>query len=472
MGKGLTQRRRGAETGGAEPSQRVTGDRESSIGNPQSEIPNPQSEEGCLLAAIQTLQLLTGLLGQFWLLSRWAQQPGTDSFVLLSGIPWIAASALLVSGLDDCLPAILNQSATARDGQRQSRLIAQITGFTVFLSLLAALASGAVIGIWAAHLGIPTRHALLMGAALGAQVLPFGLSTLWHGYLTARNRVVWARLPLLIGSIATALGYLAARGAPVVTLPAITFGATLTTLLATWAFTKAEARKLPGPRAILAAALQPWEPEILRLLANLVAAGVAAALLHVEALLLRASVVALGAGSVTALSLAQRGWDAVISLVIAGGVMPFYPEWSTGFGFVMTPFSRVLRRAWSFTLAGAALVAGGLVLFSPAISRGAAQLSWGPALVQAIALTWALLPRFILLSGIQPLVLRYFAAGEPWHPVLSSAVGLAVLALALRLAVPRWGIEGLALAAALATVPGWLYLGWRIRRQERACEFW
>jgi hypothetical protein len=445
--------------------------------SPDIKIPEPEPEdeittEGCLLAAIQALQLLIGLLGQFWLLSRWAQQPGTDSFVLLSGIPWIAASALLVSGLDDCLPAILNQSATAQGtaaqgtAVRQSRLIAQITGFTIFLSLLAALASGAVIGLWATRLGIPTRHALLMGAALGAQVLPFGLSTLWHGYLTTRDRVVWARLPLLTGSIATALGTLVARGAPTVVLPAITFSATLATMLATWAFTKAEARELPGPRAIFAATLEPWEPEILHLLANLVAAGIAAALIHVEALLLRSSVGALGVGSVTALSLAQRGWDAVMSLVIAAGIMPFYPEWSMG--FAMTPFSTmssVLRRSWGFTLAGAALVAGGLYLFGPALSRA------NPALVQAIALTWALLPRFILLSGIQPLVLRHFAAGEPWHPVLSSAAGLAVLALALGLAAPRWGIEGLALAAALATVPGWLYLGWRIRRQERLCRF-
>ena len=313
-----------------------------------------------------------------------------------------------------------------------------------------------------------------MGAALGAQLLPFGLSTLWHGYLTARNRVVWARLPLLAGSIATALGTLLARGAPAMTLPAITFGATLTTMLTTWAFVKAEARELPGLRQVFAAALAPWEPQILRLLANLVAAGIAAALVHVETLLLRASVIPLDAGSVTALSLAQRGWDALMSLVVAAGSMPFYPEWSTGFGSGMTPFSKVLRRSWALTLAIAALVAGGLRLFSP-LALGAvtpllpaaplpeaAELSQHPALLQALALAWVLLPRFILLSGVQPLVLRHFAAGKPWYPVLASAAGVALLAL--QLAVPRWGAAGLALAAALAPLPGWLILGWRVWR--------
>lgn len=439
-------------------TQKVTGD-------PKSAIENPQSAQGCLLAAIQTLQLVTGLLGQFWLLTRWAQRPGTDTFVLLSGIPWIAASALLVSGLDMCLPAILNQGPAAQGSERQSRLIAQITGFTVFLSLLAALLSGAAIALWATHLGAPARHALLMGAALGAQLLPFGLSTLWHGYLTARNRVMWARLPLLAGSIATALGTLLARGAPAVVLPAITFGATLITMLATWAFVKAEARELPGLREILAAALAPWEPQILRLLANLVAAGIAAALVHVETLLLRASVIPLGAGSVTALSLAQRGWDALMSLVIAAGSMPFYPEWSTGFGFVMTPFFKVLRRSWALTLAIAALVAGALRLFSPLALGTIGPLFPHPALLQALTLAWVLLPRFILLSGVQPLVLRHFAAGKPWYPVLASAAGVALLALALQLAVPRWGAAGLALAAALAPLPGWLILGWRVWRK-------
>jgi peptidoglycan biosynthesis protein MviN/MurJ (putative lipid II flippase) len=77
-----------------------------------------------------------------------------------------------------------------------------------------------------------------------------------------------------------------------------------------------------------------------------------------------------------------------------------------------------------------------------------------------------LLPRFMLVSAIQPLVLKHYASGTPWYPVIGAALGVGVFAVGALTIIPRYGLPGVTLAAAASAIPGWLVLGWREWRRR------
>jgi peptidoglycan biosynthesis protein MviN/MurJ (putative lipid II flippase) len=76
-----------------------------------------------------------------------------------------------------------------------------------------------------------------------------------------------------------------------------------------------------------------------------------------------------------------------------------------------------------------------------------------------------LLPRFVLVSGAQPLILKHYASGTPWYPVVGAALGLVVLVIGVLALVPRYDLAGFMLATTASAIPGWLVLvGYEMRR--------
>jgi hypothetical protein len=436
-------------------------------------------QRGGQLAALRALQMGCGLWGQWLLLARWSPHAQTDAFLVLSAVPWLLLALLLVGGLDMALPAAYHR-ATRHGEKSRGKLVAQVLALTLAGAVVASLAGGIVVTVAGRRLGLSPGSGAVSGASLGALALPSALVVLGRGLLVARDRLLAARG--IAQSALTAAGYALAPGSPGIALPLVTLGAAAGAALATlylvrgdlisvWEelaglFQNASTDETEGkPVHALKSLLAPrsmrraLHPEVPRLVAGLLSLGAAAALLHAQGLIERAAVQTLGEGEVAAFAGAARLWDAALALVVAGGVMPLYPRWARGEG---TEVDRAMRRTLALTLTTAAL-GGGMALVVQARLGGA----W-PAGAQALRWTLLLLPRFVLLGALQPLILRHYAQGTPWVPVAGSALGALVL-LAAPALVSRWGHAGMGAAAAASVLPGWLVLGLRAGRKAPRC---
>jgi peptidoglycan biosynthesis protein MviN/MurJ (putative lipid II flippase) len=416
------------------------------------------------LALFQALHIGVGLVGQLLLLVRWSPHAQTDLFLLLSGVPWLVSAATLIGGLEMALPAAIHRAQATEGEPGVRRLVTQVAGLGSAAALAAALVAGLLVGSWAARSGLEPGLGLWMGFALGGQVLPFALAGVWRGVLVARDRLIRARLTFLVGSLLTAAGYALLPRLPALSLPLVALAASTLTALLAWTLSRSEV----SPRELWR--WRPLLPEASRMLPALVALGAAAGLVHLHSLIVRAAVLPLGTGRVTALTVAERLWDAVLTIVVAAAVAPAFPRWAESQARGQTARARRLLR-WSLTrTAVLSLVAAGVL--------GAAALVAGPlferrmgwrAGAQVVEMVLALLPRFVLLCNVQPLVMKHYARGTPWHPVLGAALGILVVGVGALTAIPRWGLGGVALTAAAGVLPGGLYLGWREWREGRLC---
>jgi peptidoglycan biosynthesis protein MviN/MurJ (putative lipid II flippase) len=413
---------------------------------------------GRTLAALQALQVGSGLAGQLVLLARWSPDIQTDLFLLLSGVPWVASAAVLITGLELALPAAIHRARAAGGDPAVRHLVRRVARLSVLASALAALLSGGIVAGWAAADGLSPNLSAWMGAAMGAQVIPAALAGLWRGVLIAGDRLVRARITLLAGSLLTVAGYgllpgPAARALPLTALGAVLLGAAL----AAW-YTRAGTPVdppdvTPPPHTI------PLTP----LLRALVALSAAAGLAHLQTLIERAAVRPLATGAVTALTVAGRGWEAVIAVIVAAAVMPAYPRWADAHAHQDRATVRALR-AWSLRRAVAlSVIAAAGIGAAVAVGLAAPPLHTWASGEQAGRMALVLLPRFVLVSSLQPLILKHYAAGTPWWPVLGSALGVGVLAFGAWTVIPCWELPGVALVTALSVLPGWGVLLWRER---------
>jgi hypothetical protein len=422
------------------------------------------SSRGRKLVALRALQLVSGLAGQLALLLRWSPHPETDAFLVLNAVPSLLVALLLVGGLDMALPGSYHRAA--RLGT-EGRFLAQVAALTLLGGGVAAVAGAAAVAWGAGRLDLPPSLSAQMGVLLGGLALPSALLLLGRGLLIACDRLVAARGVLLLQSLLTAGGYALVRATPGVALSLATAGAAWGALLLTLYLLRGELAALRGElSAPSRLSGRFWHPELPRLSGALLSLGAAAALLHLQGLLERAAVLQLGDGEVAAFTVASRIWDAALALVVAGGVMPLYPRWARGEGE-----GPGLRWAGSRTLLltlAAALVGGGAALGGGRWLEGAT--GWGSGLRTA---GWVLLllPRFILLATLQPLVLHHYARGRPWMPVLGAALGTGLLAACAPLSAVRWGRPGVAVVVAASVVPGWLLLGLDRRRRSGGCAF-
>lgn len=404
-------------------------------------------QRGLSVAAIQGLQIGTGLLGQLVLLLRWSPHFQTDLVLSLSSLPWLVSAAALLTGLEMALPAAINRTLAQRDQLEADRMVEQAGRLSLAVSTLAALVSGGIITGWAISAGLPTSLALWMGAAMGGQAIPGAMAGFWRGLLLTNDRLIRLRLGYLAASVVTLLGYAILPGPPALALPLTLLCAALVLALVTRLFS----RDLFPPRQ--GTPLRPLESGTVTLLPALVALAAASGLVHLQALIERSAAMHLSTGTATALTAVSRGWDALVLLITAGCVMPVYARWSEGdrsSNWLQWSFSRTLL--WS-VLASTA-VAAALV-----VARSWLQgwLAGG----QAAQIVLALLPRFLLLAAVQPLVIKNYAQGTPWQPIIGSAVGLLLLLVFLRPLVGTWGIWGLGAGTALSVIPGLCYLVWR-----------
>ena len=409
---------------------------------------------GGTLAALQVLQVGTGLLGQFLLLARWSPHVQTDLFLLVSGVPWLVSAAALITGLEMALPAAYHRARVTGGDSSVRHLLAQVTALSLLASAAAALISGVVIAFWAQRSDLTLGLSLGMGLALGAQVIPATLSGLWRGVLVAENRLVRARITLLAGSVLTTFGYALLPGPPAAALPLTAAGAVvLSAALAGW-FYRGLYHTIPRfsrePR-----------PQLVPLMRALLALSAAAGLVHIQAIIERAMVLPLGTGTVTALAVAGRGWDAILAVIIAAAVLPVYPRWADGHARGAGELVRGLLR-WSLRrgVVLSLLAAFGIGLAAWLIGpRLESDLGWESG-SDAAALALVLLPRFALVSCVQPLVLKHYATGTPWVPVIGSALGVIVLAIGALTLVPRYELPGVTLTTMASAIPGCIVLGW------------
>jgi O-antigen/teichoic acid export membrane protein len=134
--------------------------------------------------------------------------------------------------------------------------------------------------------------------------------------------------------------------------------------------------------------------------------------------------------------------------------MPAYPVWARRGAETPGLLRQSLRRTCFFALLAGLGVGAGCIILIPLL----AGRSGGLALGGLLAL--ALLPRSVLLTGIQPLSLRLHAEGRSWQPLIGSALSFGALLIALAVLLPRFGLAGLAAATTLSVLIGGLYLGW------------
>jgi hypothetical protein len=424
--------------------------------------------QGGRLGLLQVLQIGTGMIGQAVLLARWSPDAQTDLFLLLSAVPWLMSAATLVGGLEMALPAAHQRALRSGDAAGVQQFAGQVTLLSGLAGTLAALASGALVASTTALAGLGPGLSLWMGVALGGQVIPAALGGLWRGALVARDRLIRARLTTLVGSIVTATGYALLPGQPAVALPLTAFIAAVLSALLAWRFGRDLLR--PAPRALRhpLSSMRQLHPEIIPLTRALAALAVAAGLVHLQALIERAMVLPLGTGAVTSLAVAGRAWDAALTVVVAAGVMPAYAKWAGG----LAEAGQLLRWSMSRTLLLSLAAAGALgtaaLLLTAWLADSNRGVGWASG-AQAAQMALALLPRFVLLSNIQPLVMKHYARGTPWHPVLGAALGLVVIGIGALVLVPRWQLMGVSLATMAGVLPGWVYLVWREWREGRSC---
>lgn len=396
------------------------------------------------LMLLQMGQIGIGILSQVILLTRWSPHPETDLFLVVSGVPWLVSAALLISGLEMALPAAYHRTDDT------THFLNLLFALTLIIALAASFISGGIIFILAQQADLPIATSLGMGALLGFQVLPTALTWLGRGVLVAREQLGAARITVFIGSLITVSGYGLLGGRPALTLSAVTFGAAV--IAAGWAWYFCGGLGFNINRSLL----QQFLPELKILGKAMAGISAAAGLVHLQLLVERGAILSLGTGYVAAFNVAGRGYEALMALAVSGFVMPAYPHWAKN-----ADTQRLLR--WSFkrvvilgTLLslGAAIFA--LLIFALVENRWMA--GWQTA--QAILV---LLPRFWLLTNLQPLILKHFAQGDTWPPVMGSLLGIMIMAGGAVIFLPQAGLWGMAILATGSVVPGWMILGWRER---------
>jgi peptidoglycan biosynthesis protein MviN/MurJ (putative lipid II flippase) len=413
---------------------------------------------GSTLALIQAMQVGSGLIGQVLLLARWSPNEQTDLFLLLSSVPWLVSAVVLVTGLEMAFPAAYHQSLVVGGEQAARRLLAQVQRLSLGASLAAAGISGGIVAVAAKQSGLSAGLSLWMGAAMGFQVIPAALGGLWRGTLVARDELVRARLALLAGSLVTVGGYAVLPKPSALALPFIAACAVVIAagVAGRGAASSALGRASPAPTNRRG---QILHPEITPLLRSLVGLSAAAGLVHLQTIIERAAVQPLATGAVTALAVAGRGWEAVLGVIVAAAVLPVYPRWANYHAQGQIASMRDLL-CWSLRramiLSGLAAVGIGIAawLIGPWLAH---NLGWETG-EQAARMALALLPRFVLVSGAQPLILKHYASGTPWYPVVGAALGLIVLVIGVLALVPRYDLTGFMLATTASAIPGWLVL--------------
>lgn len=393
------------------------------------------------LMLLQVGQIGIGILSQFILLARWSPHPETDLFLVVSGVPWLVSAALLISGLEMALPATYHRTDDT------SHFLNLLFAITLIIALVASFISGGVIFILAQQADLPTVSSLSMGALLGFQILPTALTWLGRGVLVAREQLSAARMTLFIGSLVTAMGYLLLGGRPALTLSAVTFGAVV--IAAGWAWYFCGGLGFNINRSLF----QQFLPELKILGKAMAGISAAAGLVHLQLLIERGAILSLGTGYVTAFNVAGRGYEALMALAVSGFVMPAYPHWAKNTDarrLLGWSFKRVVMLSTLLSL-GAAIFA--LITFTVLENRWTA----GRQTAQAILV---LLPRFWLLTNLQPLILKHFAQGNTWPPVIGSLLGIGVMAGGAVIFLPQAGLWGMAILVTGSVVPGWIILGW------------
>ncbi len=412
--------------------------------------------QGNHLALIQIGQVITGLAGQMILLARWSPHAQTDLFLLVSSVPWLVSAGLLVGSLELAIPAIYHRVLASQGPAATRQWLAQLHRFALVIGGLAALISTLIVALWASHVGSAPIMAGWMGLALGIQVIPVTLSSIWRGALTAQQHLAQVQWVGWAGSALTALGYAIIPGSPGWALPLTTLGAVSGMAWIAHHFYRHMLRALPPiPDQF------DHRTEHRQLLRALVALSATAGLFHLQTTLERALLQPLLTGTVTALVVANRGWDACTKVIVAASVLPVYPQWADHhareqYVHVRSLLAWSLRRTGLLSLASAGII--GLATWQLGFWL-VSRLDWHAG-QQTVEMALMLLPRFILLSSIQPLVMKHYAVGTPWYPVLGSALGIGCLALGSLWLVPRWELAGFALATTLSVIPGWLILGW------------
>lgn len=398
-----------------------------------------------MLVMLQIAQIGVGVISQFILLARWSPHRETDLFLVISGVPWLISAALLISSPEVALPNFYHQN------DDPTQFLNTITGWLIIISVLGAFISTALVTIWALRDGMVIEVSLWLGGLLGLQMIPATLLSLWRGQLVALERLISAQLTLLGGGILNVVGYALMPGRPSIALPLITCSAvTLSSTMAWWFCGR--------PRLNIEL---HWPPpaEIKSFAQALTGLSTAAGLIHLQGLLERAIVFSLGTGYVGAFNVVGRGYEALMAVIVAGYIMPAYPHWAknnrVGDNQSRQLLGWSLRRTFllSFVLA---ILAGAVAIF---LEKGLGG-HWksGEQTAQAI---WVLIPRFFLLSSLQPLVLKNFAQGQTWPPVIGSVLGIAVFGIGALTIIPRYELTGMAVIIALSVLPGWVYLSWR-----------
>jgi peptidoglycan biosynthesis protein MviN/MurJ (putative lipid II flippase) len=418
--------------------------------------PTDLGKRGRVLALIQVAQVGSGLIGQVLLLARWSPDKQTDLFLLLSSIPWLVSAAVLVTGLEMAFPASYHRALVAGGEQAARALLRQVQRLSLWASLAAAGISGGIVAGGAMQSGLSARLSLWMGAAMGVQVIPAALGGLWRGTLVARDELVRARLALLAGSLLTVAGYAVLPGPSALALPLVAACAMVITAVIAKPG-RSVSHHTPTTTSL--------HPEITPLLRALVGLSAAAGLVHLQTIIERAAVEPLATGAVTALAAAGRGWDAVLAVIVAATVLPVYPHWASYHAQdQIAPMRDLLR--WSLRHAvilsglAAAMIGSAAWLIGPWFAH---NLGWETG-EQAARMALALLPRFILVSSAQPLILKHYASGTPWYPVSGAALGVIVLIIGVLALVPRYNLLGFMVATTVSAIPGWLVLiGYEIR---------
>lgn len=433
-----------------------------------SEPPLPTLERrGWTLSGLRALQMASGLLGHLLLLTRWSPHPQTDAFLILSHVPWLPIALLLVGGLDMALPAAYHRAGRAGREARRT-FMAQVGTLTLLGTVAAAGIGGAGVILGGARLGLPPRLRRMMGMLLGATVLPSVLLILGQGLLIAHDRLVTARWISGVQSVLTVAGYgLLAVKAPGLALSLTTAGAATGALLLTLIVAqplRATIRQTAS--ALLHARLRTLHPEIPRLIAALLSLSAAAGLAQLQRLVERTALLSLEPGTITAFVTAERVWDVALALIVAAGVMPAYARWTRNGESAPGLLRWVLRRTLALT-GIATLIGGSTALWAWHAFTGLYPWSSGVRVAQLILV---LLPRFFLVSSLQPLIFHHYAKGTPWYPVWGAALGLLVLAASAFVVVPRWGLYGLTAVATATVLPGWVVLGLHAYRKEQGCR--
>lgn len=406
------------------------------------------------LAALQIAQMLTGLAGQLVLLARWSPNPQTDLFLLVNSIPSLTGAFVLVGGLEMTLPSAYHRVLAKHGQSGLSQFLRQLTILTLILSMLAALISGIGIFMTAAQARIPFTLSLWIGFALGIQTLPMLLSSLWRGLLVAQDRLFHLRLALFIGSLLTTAGYALLPGDAIIALPLALLLASIGMAWVTFRFAG-----LGRGEATLRPSTKELRDETTYLFKSLLALSLAAGLIHLQILIERSATLTLGTGYVAGLAVASRGWDALLAVIVSACIMPAYPQWAQKKPVNNTLLHWSLRRTVALSFLSAVVVGGIIWIFMPTLNA-----RWSSG-AQAGQMALALLPRFLLLSSLQPLILKHYAQGITWPPVIGSALGVVMMAVGTVLIIPHFGLTGLAVITAVSVLPGWLYLGWREWRQ-------